>query len=419
MKKLIPLLLALALVFTMVSAAQAEDVTLVLWSMMTDDVQAPILQAAVDRFEADHPGVTVEIVSTENDQYKTKLNVVMGSSNMPDVFHNSGGGWLKEYVDAGLVLDITDYLDQDGLRDLYYPAYLQLTRYDGRDYGVPIDANLCAFFYDAQMFADLNLEVPTTYEEFKTLCAALNDAGIIPISLANQSSWCGALFGEYIVDRIGGEQVFIKAANRTGSFADEAYIEAFRVMQEMADLNMFPMGFSGMSFDSGTSRNLLYTGKAAMQLMPSGIIPLAKAEAPEYAARLDAFVFPAIEGGTGDPSNLIGGVDSFSVTSTTAHPELACELLKYISDKNFAGDWINKAGRIAGVVGMDYGDGLNAKLVNLMETANASTIYYDQMLSPELGNYWNEITQAVFSKTMTPEEAAAAMEAKAAELAVQ
>ena len=417
MKKLIPLLLAVALVFTMLSAAQAEDVTLVLWSMMTDDVQAPILQAAVDRFEADHPGVNVEIVSTENDQYKTKLNVVMGSSNMPDVFHNSGGGWLKEYVDAGLVLDITDFLNADNLRDLYYPAYLQLTQYDGHDYGVPIDANLCAFFYDTQMFADLGLEVPTTFAEFKTLSATLLDASIIPISLANQSAWCGALFGSYIADRIGGETVFLDAANRTGSFDNEAYIEAFRVMQEMVDLNMFPVGFSGMSFDSGTSRNLLYTGKAAMQLMPSGIIPLAKAEAPEYAARMGAFIFPAIEGGTGDPSNLIGGVDSFSVTSTTQYPELACELLKYVSDKNFASDWINKAGRIAGVVGMDYGDGLNAELVTLMENAHASTIYYDQMLSPELGNYWNDITQAVFSKTMTPEEAAAAMEAKAAELA--
>lgn len=392
-----------------------EGKKLVLWSMMTDETQAPILKAAVDRFTAD-TGVEVEIVSSDQESYKTKLTVGMASDSMPDIIHNSGGGWLKEFVDAGKILDITDYLDEDGWRDTFYAACLGNTSYDGRDYGIPIDQNFCAFFYDTALFEQYNLTVPANWEDFKSVCQTLTDNGVVPISLPNAagSTWCGALFGEYIADRIGGPEVFTTAAE-TGAWNVDAYVKSFEMMQEMVDLNMFPMGFTGMEFGT-TNFTMLYDGQAAMTLMPNGIIPMIKADDPEYAARMGVFLFPAVEDGTGSGTNLIGGVDSFSVTTACEYPDEAVLLLHYLSDADFAADWINTAGRMAAVKGQTYSDPLTAQMVALVEAAQSVTIYYDQELPTELGNYWNDITGAVLAKTMTPQEAAAAMEAKAVEL---
>ena len=36
-------------------------------------------------------------------RYKTNLVVAMGTGNPPDVFHSWGGGWLKQFADAGQV----------------------------------------------------------------------------------------------------------------------------------------------------------------------------------------------------------------------------------------------------------------------------------------------------------------------------
>ena len=72
MKKRLALLMALVMVFSLfcvgAPAAFADDVTLTLWSIATESDSSH--QAFVDgiaAFEAEHPGVKIEHVTTENE----------------------------------------------------------------------------------------------------------------------------------------------------------------------------------------------------------------------------------------------------------------------------------------------------------------------------------------------------------------
>ena len=45
------------------------------------------------------------------------------------------------------------------------------------------------YLYNKDIFEELNLEVPTTYNEFKDVCQTILDAGITPIYEATTNGW--------------------------------------------------------------------------------------------------------------------------------------------------------------------------------------------------------------------------------------
>ena len=73
MKKVLAFVLALAMMLTMaVTVASAEDVTLTMW--IWDDAQAPAMQAMIDGFTAQNPGIKVELTSVAGvTDYNTKM----------------------------------------------------------------------------------------------------------------------------------------------------------------------------------------------------------------------------------------------------------------------------------------------------------------------------------------------------------
>lgn len=261
--------------------------------------QKNALEQAIKRFEEEHQ-VEVEFVQHENDPYKTNLVVAMGAGNPPDVFHSWGGGWLKQFADAGQVLDLTEKIDPSQ----YVGAALSATTFDDRIYGVPMTLGIAPVFYNKEIFEQYNLTPPETYSELLEIVDTLNENGIIPFALANQTKWPGALYLIYFADRIAGHELFDSAFARTGrGFDDPAYVRAGEMIQELVQRNAFPEGFNGLNYDTGQARALLYSGKAAMMLMTSGFISNVRDEAPEFEEKLDIFNFPAVEGGEGDPGH--------------------------------------------------------------------------------------------------------------------
>ena len=99
MKKIFALVLALCMVFSLCAiSASADDVTLTLWSIATEsDSSHQAFVDAIAAFEAAHPGVKIEHVTTANEAYKTKIKAAMSSGEgLPDIFFTWGMGFLGE-----------------------------------------------------------------------------------------------------------------------------------------------------------------------------------------------------------------------------------------------------------------------------------------------------------------------------------
>jgi multiple sugar transport system substrate-binding protein len=132
----------------------------------------------VKKFEDDHPGVKVKIIVTAADQYATKLKAAITGNKMPDVFYFESGD-LKAYVNSGILLNLTPYLDKNEKVDLnnIWKYGIDLYRYDGNMagqgdiYGMPKDVGPFALGYNKTMFEKEGIPLPDkdkpmTWDEF-------------------------------------------------------------------------------------------------------------------------------------------------------------------------------------------------------------------------------------------------------------
>ena len=214
-----------------VESATAQDTkTVTEWDIQTQPASAKIIQDALGRFEKANPGYKADRAQIPNDAYKTKLKIAFGANEPPCVFTNWGGGGLLEYVKAGQVVDLTPYLAKDAaFKDRFVSAAFDATTFQGKTFGLPGENTSAAVvYYNTEMFTQLGLTTPKTWPELLKVVETLKAKGIAPLALANKAKWPGSMYFMYLVDRIGGPDVFRKAATRApgGSFADPAFIEA-------------------------------------------------------------------------------------------------------------------------------------------------------------------------------------------------
>ena len=249
--------------------AAAEPVTITWWHISTKDPALSDWQKMADDYMAAHPNVTIEITVLENEAFKTKLTTVMQSGEVPDIFQSWGQGGMIEQVNAGLLQDITPYLDANNGEWRNTLGALDAFAVDGKNYGVPWDMGAVTFWYNKDLFAQAGIETtPATWTEFLADCEKLKAAGITPISVGEGDKWPGMHIWAYLVSRIGGAEAFAAASAtgdaRTGTFEDEAFVQAGYELKKLVDGGYFQEGFLGATHDQ--MQAAFGNGEAAMLL---------------------------------------------------------------------------------------------------------------------------------------------------------
>ncbi|KAB8141758.1 extracellular solute-binding protein [Chloroflexia bacterium SDU3-3] len=400
------------------STDNGQKVKVVWWHISTADVDKKNWDDMAALYMKDHPNVQIEITVLENEAFKTKLATAMQSGNPPDIFQTWGGGTLQQYAEAGLVQDLTEALKQDGWGDSFQAAPLSIFGSDGKFYGVPWRVGMIGFWYNKDLFQKANIAAtPTTWAEFLEVVKQLKAAGITPIALGGKDKWPGAFYWEYLAVRLGGKDAFDKAYSRQGSFSDPVFVDAGKRLKELVDLQPFQEGFLGDGFTE--SATLSGNGKAAMELMGQWE-PGSAADSAEdkdaYYKSLGWFPFPSVEGGKGDASDVLGGGDGFAIGKNAA-PE-AIEFVRWLTSvenqtkmaaANIAVPPVVKGAETA------MTDPLLKQVQQATANAKYFQLYYDQYMPPAVGQTINDATQTIFAGSATPEDAAAQIEATAAQ----
>ena len=168
-----------------------------------------VLQAGMDSYN-EGAEIESELVTFVNDAYKQRLQVALGSPNAPDVFFNWGGGNLGEYVDQGQVFNMTTALDENpGFRDSFLPSVLDVARIEDGYYGVPmLGMQPVVLFTNDAVLEESGLEAPRTYDELLEAIEVLKEDEVTPIVLPGAQGWTQLMWLSYLVERIGGPDVF-------------------------------------------------------------------------------------------------------------------------------------------------------------------------------------------------------------------
>lgn len=132
------------------ASASSGEVQEITW-MFRDDLNATEdlisigYRDTVERLNKDYEGVYhVTPITTNFEEYYTKLNALVAAVETLDVFIVSPGPNLTTYVDPGVAADLTEYVKADGWLDTFNGgegAFSQQT-YDGKIYAVPLNIEL-------------------------------------------------------------------------------------------------------------------------------------------------------------------------------------------------------------------------------------------------------------------------------------
>ncbi|REJ12009.1 MAG: sugar ABC transporter substrate-binding protein [Paenibacillaceae bacterium] len=274
---------------------------LTLWNIWTDpsaEHQSSLKQ--VEKFMAEHPDIIIKQQNIPHDQYKVKLKAQAAGRELPDLMQVWPGAELAPLVQGGLLQPIDDIVSHwDGL---VIKEYLKDYSVDGKVYAIPAQVvPTHVIYYDKDQLAEAGYETfPATYEEFKALIQKLKDKGLIPITLGNKGQWVlQSVYISTIGDRLTGSDFLHDVLEtRERKFTDPEFVRALEIVKELVDLGAFNEDFN--TIDNDQQREYFINGEAAMMIDGSwGLGPVLEA-APDK--NVGVAVFPAVDGGLGDPN---------------------------------------------------------------------------------------------------------------------
>jgi raffinose/stachyose/melibiose transport system substrate-binding protein len=310
------------------SAASGDVKTIKFFHRFPDDPANSFIEEKIAEYEAAHSDIDIVVTSAQNQPFKEKIKTVVGTAEEPDIYYSWAGEFSERFIREGLILDLTPYLEADSAwaDSLIESQMVNYTTADGMVYGIPFRLDGKVFAYNRDIFEELGLEVPTTWDEFKAVLEAIKANGTYtPLAEGNQDQWPGAHYIGTLNQMLVADDV--RAADfdpKTGTFTDPGYVKALDLYQELVPY--MNIGVNGMTHDM--ARQLFTTGQAAMCYIELVEITNLYQETEGTEFNWGMFVFPEVEG-DGNPDILTGEPEGFVVSANTQYPDECVEFLKW------------------------------------------------------------------------------------------
>jgi glucose/mannose transport system substrate-binding protein len=172
-----------------ISDSQAQDTVptgrLEIFSWWAGD-EGPALEALIELYNTHYPQVEVVNVTVTGGagvNFRAVLKTRMLGGNPPDSFQVHAGQELTgTWVVANRMQDLTWLYEQEGWFDVFPQGLIDEMSYQGGIYSVPVNIHRAGvLWYIPANLETWQIAVPTTLEEFYTVCAILQRQDITPL----------------------------------------------------------------------------------------------------------------------------------------------------------------------------------------------------------------------------------------------
>lgn len=279
-----------------------------------------------EEFNATHDDIEL-IIDSPNDA-NTILKTRFIREDYPDIIAIGGDINYSNYLDSGMLMDISDYEGLNSIKQAYLDIdkELEFVPMDGI-YAVPYVANAAGILYNKDIFDEHGWTIPTTWDELTVLCKEIQDAGLQPFYFGFKDSWnCLAPWNAISVD-LAPSDVCAQVNRGETTFTDNyrEVAEKTKALLEFAQDDPFAYSYN----DACTA---FARGESVMFPIGSYAVPQIQSVNPDII--IDSFVMPA----SNDPDQnvLNSGNDlQFSVMAECEHKEEVYEVLDFLlEDKN-------------------------------------------------------------------------------------
>ncbi len=376
------------------SGDEKIKITFALW----DEVQKPVFDEIVEKFEAENTDIDVEVQLTPWSQYWTKLDAAMGSDSAADVFWMNT--YLPKYAEAGVLEPLDEYIEQDKIdMEDYVSVVKNAYNYKDVQYCMPKGMDTVQVFYNKSIFEKYNVEEPKagwTWEDMKELAGQLkrgienegSDEYPILMELDPQPSFFNFISqsGGYILSDDGKQAGFEKPAS----------VKAYTDIVELIEEGLMP-GSEVLSDTKGT--DLFLSQKGAILFM--GSWKTAVIDEVSFAAQVGTIAMPAKEKGN---QSVIGGL-GYAVNSRSKNKDAAWKLVKYLSGEESNRMQAEARADVPALIrAQKYYKAEHIDVDVIFDVADTGFAFPTSSSVAEWLPAVNEISAKIFAGELTPEE---------------
>ncbi len=328
--------------------AQQQDISIVHY--YSSSLGQATMTSLFTTFEAAHPEYKIVDNSAGHEDFKTQILVTIAGNNPPDIFSYWAGARTQFVVDAGRLMPLTDFWNENNLDDIIPPGVKSAAVYNGEVYNIPMNVHIVGFFYNPKVMADAGItEMPATWDEFLAMCETLKAAGVTPIALGSLNRWPAQFWFDYMVSYTAGADYRQKLMAGEAAYNDPEVATAMETWKSLVDAGYFVPDAN--AYDWTDAADQVANGQAAMTLMGTFITGYWDGNGLVPGEDYDFFPFPVINPDL--PVVTHGTVDGWAVPASAANPDGAKALLLHMLSPESQATWALGQGALAAVSNVD------------------------------------------------------------------
>lgn len=374
-----------------------------------EEVVNSVTEALDAKFKAKYPDVT-EIVHDSRGNVSdglARLRNAQLAGDGVDVVVCAANPVNTSYARLGLIKPVDDIIA--GMGDRFTDGAVANFTVDGKVWGVPLSAvNLTTFFYNKDLFKQAGLEAPKTYAEFLAAVPKFKEMDVIPVVHQGKNAWMWPLYYmSSLAQTTGNKQLDQVQAVLQGKakFTDPESLKALQLSRKWVDDGLLDP--QSNELDEDAMKSVFYSGRAAAYFGGSWDVPGLTANA---GFEWGVFRFPQYDGEAGHPVAFGGAESGLCVSAASKNPEMAAAYVSFAAEDAQTVDLLAPLKPLAtshkGVAGAN--DAVSKDLQSYLPADK----FLDWVWPRELTETIQREVQSMMGGTITPEQAAANMQAK-------
>ncbi|MDG1448608.1 MAG: extracellular solute-binding protein [Ascidiaceihabitans sp.] len=290
------------------------------------DMSNPAPRAAMEglaaEFGAMHPDLNIELEIVDREAWKTQIRNAL-TANAPDVINWYAANRMGPYVDAGLFEDISDMYADGSLPGL--DAVKGAMTLDGKQWGVPYTYYQWGIYYREDMFKDLGLVEPVTFDDELANCQKIVDSGKKCYAIGTKFLWTAGGWFDYMNMRTNGFDFHMQLARGEVAWTEERVKETFANWRKIIDMGGYIDDHQSYSWQEALK--FMTDGDAASYLIGNFAVPHLR-EAGLDDTQIDFYQFPTI---ADVPQGEDAPTDTFHIPANASNKDNARAFLQFVT----------------------------------------------------------------------------------------